>query len=254
MTIREHDIDGEPPSADVHAGEYVLGVLNLRERRLAEVRIETEPAFARLVADWERRLAALLAEIDPVAVPAHLWPRLRTRLGWSPVDGAAPRGLLNSVGFWRAAAALAAALAVVALLVGRGPAPVQPPVIVQQPPVQQPDEAGLTRPVTRLARDDGSTGWLATVDRGHGKVLMVPVPGPADAQGRIAELWIIPSGEAPRSLGVVSTQVAHSVAVPSELIAKLVAGATLAITLEPSSGVPHAAPTGPIVAKGGISL
>ncbi|MGH8079451.1 MAG: anti-sigma factor, partial [Lysobacter sp.] len=116
MNIREHDIDGEPPSADVHAGEYVLGVLDARERRLAEARIETEPAFARLVADWERRFAALIAEIDPAAVPAHIWPRLRTRLGWSPVEGAAPRGVWNSVGFWRATAALAAALAVVAFL------------------------------------------------------------------------------------------------------------------------------------------
>lgn len=254
MNIREHEIDGEPPSADVHAGEYVLGVLDARERRLAELRAETEPAFARLVADWERRFTALIAEIDPVAVPAHLWPRLRTRLGWSPVEGAAPRGVLNSVGFWRATAALAAALAVVALFVGRGPQP--PPQIVQQPPpVQpQPPQAEPNRPVTLLARDDGSTGWLATVDRGQAKVLMVPVPSAADAQGRIAELWIIPHGEAPVSLGMVSTQVAHSVSVPAGLLAKLVAGATLAITLEPSIGVPHNAPTGPIVAKGGISL
>ena len=255
MNIREHDIDGEPPSADVHAGEYVLGVLDARERRLAELRVETEPAFARLVADWERRLAALIAEIDPVAVPAHLWPRLRTRLGWSPVEGAAPRGLLNSVGFWRATAALAAALALVALFVGRGPAPTPPPQIVQQPPVQPPPpQAEPNRPVTLLARDDGSTGWLAAVDRGQSKVLMVPVPSAADAQGRVAELWIIPHGEAPRSLGMVSTQVAHSVAVPAELLAKFVAGATLAITLEPSAGVPHSAPTGPIIAKGGIAL
>lgn len=254
MNIREHDIDGEPPSADVHAGEYVLGVLDARERRLAQVRVETEPAFGRLVADWERRFAALIAEIDPAAVPAHLWPRLRSRLGWSPVEGAQPRGLWNSVGFWRATAALAAALAVVALFFGRAPAPTPPP-LVQQPPVQLPPaEAEPTRPVTLLARDDGSTGWLATVDRRQSKVLMVPVPAPADAQGRIAELWLIPKGEAPRSLGLVSTQVAHSVPVPADLLAKLVAGATLAISLEPPSGVPHSAPTGPIVAKGGLSL
>ncbi|ALN90798.1 anti-sigma-K factor rskA family protein [Lysobacter gummosus] len=85
-------------------------------------------------------------------------------------------------------------------------------------------------------------------------MLMVPVPAPADAQGRIAELWLIPQGEAPHSLGLVSTQVAHSVPVPADLLAKLVTSATLAISLEPPSGVPHSAPTGPIVAKGGLSL
>lgn len=134
------------------------------------------------------------------------------------------------------------------------PAPTPPPLL-QQPPVQLPPvEAEPTRPVTLLARDDGSTGWLATVDRRQSKVLMVPVPAPADAQGRIAELWLIPQGEAPRSLGLVSTQVAHSVPFPADLPAKLVTGATLAISLEPPSGVPHSAPTGPIVAKGGLSL
>ncbi|UJB17465.1 MULTISPECIES: anti-sigma factor domain-containing protein [Lysobacter] len=76
----------------------------------------------------------------------------------------------------------------------------------------------------------------------------------AGAQGRIAELWLIPQGEAPHSLGLVSTQVAHSVPFPADLLAKLVTGATLAISLEPPSGVPHSAPTGPIVAKGGLSL
>ncbi|MBT2747529.1 MULTISPECIES: anti-sigma factor [unclassified Lysobacter] len=217
------------------------------------MRIETEPAFGRLVADWERRFAALIAQIDPAAVPAHLWPRLRSRLGWSPVEGAPPRGLWNSVGLWRATAALAAALAVVALLFDRAPAPTPPP-LVQQPPVRLPPvEAEPTRPVTRLARDDGSTGWLATVDRRQSKVLMAPVPGPGDAQGRIAERRLIPKGEAPRSLGLVSTQVAHSVPVPADLLSKRVAGATLAISLEPPTGVPHSAPTGPIIAKGGLS-
>ncbi|MEH6417769.1 anti-sigma factor [Pseudomonas sp. CGJS7] len=258
MNIREHDIDGEPPSADVQAGEYVLGVLDRRERRLAEVRAETEPAFARLVADWERRLGELIAEIDPVAVPAHLWPRLRTRLGWSPVQGAAPRGLWNHLGFWRGATALAATLAVAAFLFGRAPepAPVAPPV-VQQPPVQpQPTQVDHqpTYPVTQLARDDGSTGWLASVDQNHGKVMMMPVPAPQDTQGRVAELWLIPKGEAPRSLGLISTEWADSVGIPADALGKLAAGATLAITLEPPGGAPHGAPTGPIIAKGGISL
>ncbi|ALN90797.1 hypothetical protein LG3211_1825 [Lysobacter gummosus] len=56
-----------------------------------------------------------------------------------------------------------------ALFFGRVPAPTPPP-LVQQPPVQLPPvEAEPTRPVTLLARDDGSTGWLATVDRRQSK-------------------------------------------------------------------------------------
>ncbi|ALN57140.1 anti-sigma factor [Lysobacter yananisis] len=253
MDIREHDIDREPPGADVQAGEYVLGVLDERERRLAELRVETDPAFARLVGDWQRRLAALIEEIEPVAAPAQLWPRLRVRLGWSPVQGERPRGLWHSAGFWRGAAAAAAALAVVAWWSGRAPtpAPVAPP-LADKPPLMIEHQPAF--PVTRLARDDGSAGWLASIDLRHAKVMTMAVPTPEDPQGRVAELWLIPKGEAPRSLGLISTEWADSLKVSPEALSKLAAGATLAITLEPPGGAPHGVPTGPIVAKGNIAL
>lgn len=251
MDIREHDIDREPPSADLQAGEYALGVLNERERRIAELRIETDPAFARLVHEWQRRLAALLEEIEPVAAPAHAWPRLRVRLGWSPVGEARPRGVWHSAGFWRGAAAAAAALAAVAVWTGRAPAPVAPP-LTQQPPLMIEHQPAF--PVTRLARDDGSAGWLASIDQRHAKVMTMPVPAPQDPQGRVAELWLIPKGEPPRSLGLISTEWADSVKVPAEAVAKLAAGATLAITLEPKGGAPNGVPTGPVIARGSIAL
>ncbi|SFK30284.1 anti-sigma factor [Lysobacter sp. cf310] len=239
----------EPPDSDVHAGEYVLGVLDAQQRRQAQARIAADPEFARAVADWERRLATLLDEIAPVDVPAHLWPRLRTHLGLSPV-GEQPRGVWQNLGFWRAATAVAAAAALAALFVGRVPQtptptpPATPPIAVE--PAEQ------AKPVTTLAHDDGSPGWLASLDIKQGKVLMVPVPAPADAQGRVPELWLIPAGEAPRSLGLVSIDKAHTVAVPKDLLRALKPGSTLAITLEPAGGAPRGIPTGPIVAKGGL--
>lgn len=249
------DEPGPPPSDELLAGEYVLGVLDARERQRAQVRIDAEPTFAQLVAVWEQRFSAFLRGIAPVAAPAHVWPRIRTQLGWSPVEGAR-RGLWQSVSFWRAATALAAAAAVGAVFIGRtpplpSPQPQPQPVVVVQPP---PPEEAAAKPVTVLARDDGSTGWLASIDAGSGKVLMVPVPVAADAGGRVHELWIIPEGEAPQSLGFVSNEKAHTVTVPDALRRALASGSTLAITLEPEAGIPHAAPTGPIVAKGGIQL
>jgi anti-sigma-K factor RskA len=113
-------------------------------------------------------------------------------------------------------------------------------------------EEQAAKPVTVLVRDDGSTGWIASIDVAHSKVLMVPVPSPADAGGRVDELWIIGAGKAPVSLGFVSNDKAHSIALPANLLTDFVAGSTLAITLEPKQGIPHAAPSGPIVAKGGI--
>ena len=78
------------------------------------------------------------------------------------------------------------------------------------------------------------------------------MPTAPDAQGRVPELWLIPAGQAPRSLGAVAINESQTVTVPEDVRAALVAGSTLAITLEPAAGIPHAAPTGAIIAKGTI--
>lgn len=61
----------------VLAAEYVLGTLDAAERADAEHLIATEPEFARLVADWERRLGELHAMVDPVEPPEAVWQRIR---------------------------------------------------------------------------------------------------------------------------------------------------------------------------------
>jgi len=232
----------EPPTPDLLAGEYVLGVLDEAQRRDVQARIAGDPTFARLVSDWERSLEPLHAEFAPAEVPASVWPSIRRRLGWEP-QPEAPRGLWWSVGFWRAATGFAAAAAVAAIVIGpqwQSPAP--PPVAEEQ----------AAKPVTTLAQDDGRPAWLASVDPVRGTVLMVPVPAAADSQGRVPELWLIPPGEAARSLGLVSIDKSHTVAVPAALRQALAAGSTLAVTLEPPGGAPAGVATGPIVAKGQI--
>ncbi|MGN6151440.1 MAG: anti-sigma factor, partial [Lysobacteraceae bacterium] len=258
---------GAPPAADRRAGESVLGVRDAYPRRVVEARIDRDPGFARLVAEWERRLAPRLDDRAPVAVPAHLWPRGRTRLGGAAVGAdaarpAAPSGLWQNVGFWRAAAGLAAAAALIAIVAGpmdlfrpRGPGPVAVTPPVERPPVERPpvEDPSAPKPVTTLAHDDGSPGWLASVDARAGTVLMVPVPAPADARGREPELWLIAPGDKPKSLGIVSINRSHTVKVPDTLRAGLTQGAVLAITLEPHGGAPHGVATGPVIAKGEIA-
>lgn len=256
---REQFDDGAgqvPPSDEVRAGEYVLGVLDAESRRGVQARIAREPGFARLVDTWQEHFSAWLLGVPAVTPGAHVWPRVRTQLGWASVEGARP-GIWNSAAFWRGATLLATAASVAAIVVGlqsRGPvappAPV-PQVVVQPAPAPVVEEAAA-KPVTVLARDDGSTGWIATIDVATGKMLMVPVPSPADAEGRVNELWLIPDGQAPLSLGLVSNDKAHTVDMPAAIRQVLAVGGTLAVTLEPEQGMPHAAPTGPIVAKGGI--
>ncbi len=235
--------DLDPPEDDVLAGELVLGVLNAQQRAAAQARAESDAQFARRVSAWERRLAPWLSDTAPVVAPAHVWLQIRSRLGWASAD--APRGLWQSLAFWRGAAILASLAAVFAVWMGR-PA-LQAPVAV----VPQATEPGA-KLVTTLAHDDGSTAWLASVDPARGTVLMVPVPHAADPQGRVPELWLIPPGKAPRSLGLVSIEKSHTVKVPQDVVTALGAGSVLAISLEPPGGAPAGAPTGPIIAKGAI--
>ncbi len=108
------------------------------------------------------------------------------------------------------------------------------------------------RLVTTLAQEDGTAAWLASVDPAHGTVLIVPIPHAADPQGRVPELWLIPPGKAPRSLGLVSIEKSHTVKVPQDIVTALGTGSVLAISLEPPGGAPAGAPTGPIIAKGAI--
>jgi anti-sigma-K factor RskA len=238
----------EPPTADVLAGEYVLGVLDAAQRRHTQARVERDAGFARLVNNWEQRLAALLDQIAPVVPPDFIWLRIRTQLGWSAVDNAlGAQRPWQRIGFWQAATGVATAAALAMVFVGQRVPPTPPPTIVVTPPSQP-------RAITTLARDDGTPGWLATVDPTRGTLLLTPVPTPADAEGRVSELWLIPAGEAPRSLGLLPVGETREIVIPDNLRRALVEGSTLAVSLEPVDGPPHDAPTGPIIAKGSIDL
>ncbi len=191
----------EPPPDDVLAGEFVLGVLNAAERRSAQVRANSDPAFAQRVVDWERRFVPWLNDIQPVEAPAQAWAKICLRLGWQDGEPAS-LSLWRNLAFWRAAAVSSLLLAVAILWTAqwtRTPPP--PPVVTSQPPTGEAAET-RARLVTPLAHDDGTPGWLASVDRSRGTVLMVPVPASPDPQGRVPELWLIPAGQAPRSLGL----------------------------------------------------
>jgi len=73
---------------------------------------------------------------------------------------------------------------------------------------------------------------------------------PAD---KAAELWLIPPGDKPHSLGVVDVSHPVSVTIPPALRNAVTLKAAMAISVEPPGGSPTGQPTGPVIAKGGIS-
>src|SRR3569833_2826235 len=111
----------EPPSEDVLAGEYVLGVLDPAQQRSLEARLGSDRAFAERVVYWEHRFAPWLDDIQPVEAPERVWRRVCGRLGWTDTHAS----MWQSLAFWRGAAAVATLLAIVAigLSVSRPPQP-----------------------------------------------------------------------------------------------------------------------------------
>lgn len=227
--------DGERP----FAGEYVLGVLDAAERAEAERRIAAEPAFARAVNWWENHLIPLAAEAGAVQPSTGLWPRISNL-----ISGPAKPSAMNNVRLWQGLSAGAVAVAAATLVFVALPRPAPPPVVAPAPVVVQAAEVAIIGdPTTQQPR------FVATLDHATDELVITPVNLNVPA-GRDAELWIIPEGAAPISLGVVPKETARRIAVPPGLKAAGTYTATLAVTDEPLGGSPTGAPTGSIRAAG----
>ena len=104
------------------AGEYVLGTLSLEQRKVLEARLPNEPELQKAVMAWEERFLPYTAITTPVAPSDYLWPRIERSLKaqktpanrtGSAVVPPRPRRILHSLPFWRGAAGLGLAAAVV---------------------------------------------------------------------------------------------------------------------------------------------
>jgi anti-sigma-K factor RskA len=251
----------DPPERDVLAGEYVLGVLDAAGRERVRSLIASDPVFADEVQRWEVHFGPLIDQVAPVAVPEYIWARIGNTLGLAPVPRQTPvaaiapkRGFWDNLGLWRSvgiggfATAAVAVLALVSVLrTAPSVAPTPPPVVAQQPAA-----AAMPQMVASLAGDDGQTGYVATMDARSGKMMIMPMH-PTRQDGRVPELWVIPKGGAPVSMGVLDPEHVAEHTLPERLRTLLSTDALLAITMEAPGGSPSGAPTGSIVAKGGIT-
>ena len=230
---------GRPELADRLAAAYAAGTLRGPARRRFEALLPAHPCLRDATTGWEERLMPLTLALEPATPPARVWERIQARIdgpGATPV--AARGGRFSVLGFWRGVAALAsvAVLVLAVLLVARAPVP--PPVIVVLSATGAP--AGAVAPAVFVASISGDGRALVTRP-------LVEVGVRAD---RALELWAIPPGGAPRSLGVISSS---GVTVVQK--AKALEGAgTLAVTLEPPGGSPTGAPTGPVLYAGRLTL
>ena len=219
------------------AAEYVLGVLNAAQLRAAERRIDRDAAFAREVAFWEERLGGLSGAVPEVAPPQGVWQRIEAALDRAAAPAETRVGLWQNLSFWRGIALGASALAAAALA-----------ALIYVGPI-----AGPSVPlVARLDAEGGQAGFIAAVDSGGGNLTIVPA-ALLGAEQKSLELWLIPPGDKPHSLGLIHQNRPVTIKVPKELLARVNDEAVLAVSLEPEGGSPTGQPTGPVIANGKLA-
>lgn len=219
------------PEDELLAAELALGVLEGAERTTAEHRAIRDHGFARLVEEWEQRLAPLAAEISEASPPPQVWDRISGAL-----PAQTPRtGLWHSLKFWRGASFASGALAAACL-------------------------AGLfylgtfapQQALIATIEGGGHRHFVATVGSARGTVAVVPAAFSADAT-RVPELWLIPPDGRPRAVGLLRADQTVVLALPPELAALAKNNAVLAVSLEPPGGSTTGLPTGPVIATGKLT-
>jgi anti-sigma-K factor RskA len=228
------------------AAEYALGVLTDAELQRAREMARTDPRFRDEVARWSGRLAPLLDEVEAAAPPAAAWTGIQRRLG-SAADKDNVVELRRRVLRWRgmaaAMSALAACLAI--FVVVRPPPPASAPVHVQRP-------AGAPL-LAMLGNEQQGTKVVASWDPAAQRLILAVTGAMPSDPSHAHELWVIPRGGKPRSLGTMGTSKQMHMQLADALARLLQQGATIAISVEPPGGSPTGAPSGPVVASGALT-
>ena len=234
----------EDQDADLRYAEYVIGVLDADGRALVAREVETSAQAAAAVLAWEGRLLPLVAEIPEVPPPPHVWIRLRDALGLGTVfPRPRGRGLWDNLPLWHGIGLGASAVAAAAIL------------LLLWRPAGTPNAVGpsVGYLVSALQQESGATGWTATLDVEHGRVVVVPAASIPLESGRAPELWLIPRGQKPIALGMIANDHPTTIAIPASTLARIADTGLLAVSVEPLSGSPTGQPTGPVIAKGVIA-
>lgn len=219
----------ERDDKSLRAAEYVLGTLPESERLAVEIELERDRELRLAVAYWEEQLGELGLQLTPVAPPESVWRRVRARIDEQPDT---TRG--RAAGPWRALA-LAASVAALTLAAA----------LFLTLPTDQPGPPAYAS----LIRDkDSGAGWLITAGR-HAESMTVAAMGDDYPlpPGKSLELWLLPPGGQPVSLGLLPQDGERTVHMPQAVVAQLSERSKLAVSLEPAGGSPTGKPTGKVL-------
>lgn len=207
---------------DMLAAEYALGTLRGGARLQFQKRLAAEPALAARVAYWQEMFSTLDSHLVPITPPESVWKKIALEL--PPKQPLRDRRPYLA---WMVAAGLAA-FSVVTWYSTR--APTLAPLMVLND-----------------AQQRGQ--WVVSADSRRQQLSIAPLgPAAVPAQHSL-QLWLIPTGQNPVSLGLLHSNI------PTKMTLRnitLPPGATIAISLEPEGGSPTGLPTGPVLYSGKI--
>jgi len=251
------NIQNNPALMEQLAASYALGTLRGGARRRFEALARDNATLRAAALVWQSRLASV-AELQPQAAPSPaVWTRIENLVradkearAMLAARSAAPAagGWWASLGLWRGASAAGALAAVLAVVVGlnvnsrlSGQVGELSARLRATPEIEY---------VAVLTDDKAAASLLVTFDPKNKTLVLKRVGGFREQPDKSLELWALPPGLAPKSLGVLN----------ADPVVRLTAAGTdmrqvptLAITLEPKGGVPPGSgPTGPVLFKGAL--
>jgi anti-sigma-K factor RskA len=229
----------DPRLRDLLAGEYVMATLPRRARARFERLMASDPALARLVAEWQERLTPIDATASPAEPPAHVWHAVERAIAAPNVVARrrpAPSGWWDRLALWRGVAI--GALAVAAALV----------LYIAVPHITVPRPLPPSAPILAVLADASGTPSFAATRLADGRIAVAAIRAQPLAANRALELWAIAGGP-PRPLGLVGPAPGQGLVLPAEALPR---EGVLAVSLEPAGGSPTGAPTGPVLYQGKI--
>jgi anti-sigma-K factor RskA len=256
------------------AAAHALGTLRGGARRRFETMAREQPVVRAAALEWATRVASL-GELQAPAQPApQVWTRIdnlvRADIAQAaltrqraPAAPEAPRGWWHNLALWRGAgmagvtAALLAAFIVPGLQREAGERAAQIATLQQDMAQRSAQVAELERRllaapevryVSVLNDGRGQPALLVTFDARNNRLDLQRVGSYQEAADRSLQLWALPPGAAPRSLGVLTPERLLQLAAQETAVREV---PTLAISLEPLGGVPsERGPTGPVLFHG----
>ena len=252
MNLHQH-----PELLQKLAASYALGTLRGGARRRFETMAREHPAVRAAALLWQSHWAGLTELQSPEAPPAAVWRRidnlvkaeraaLRQRARQTP-----PTPWWQRIALWQGAAdmgAFATAAAVVVALRATGGLHDSSQQIASLQ-ARLAERATPQASYVAVLRDErAAAALLVTFDARAQQLQLQRVGGFDVPEGRSLQLWALPTGGKPRSLGVLAD--GRSQALPAA--AGEVQGVPmLAVSLEPKGGVPsEGGPTGPVLFTG----